>query len=153
MSENCLVEFSKEESCSVMQEQISQLIEKAFANPFKKYRYCLHQKPECTLHEMIIVTTKYDLKYPDKHMYTTESNIILRGKLLMVLFNEVGDIQKSFVLDPEKTFYFRCEKNRYHMTLPLTDIAVFPDWAPNRENREDIITFNQMIKEKALKLV
>lgn len=168
MSDNNLTEFCQEESCFVTQEKVDKLIENALTNPLKKYRYCLHQNPECTLHEMIIVTTKHDLKYPDKHMYTTESNIILRGKLLVILFSEAGDIQKSFILDSEKIFYYRCEKNQYHMTVPLTDIAVyieikegpfdeksnvFPMWAPDRQDREGMVSFNKRIKEKALNML
>lgn len=165
---NSFVEFSETRNCLIRQEQIEEWIQKALNNPLKKYRFCLHQNPENTLHEMVIVTTKYDIKYPDKHKNTTESNIILRGKLLVVLFSEEGNIQSSFILDPENIFYYRCEKNQYHMTLPLTDTAVyieikegpfdehsnvFPDWAPDRVDEKSVRRFNDEIKAKAVKML
>lgn len=161
MLKNDFVEFCQNESCFITEELIDELEHKAINHPLKKYRYCLHQNPESSLHEMIIVTTKYDMKYPDKHLYTTESNIILRGKLLVVFFDEKGVIEDAFVLDPDNIFYYRCEKNKYHMTIPLTDIAVyieikegpfdeksneFPDWAPDRNDAEKMRAFNENVR-------
>lgn len=158
-------EFSKKESCFVTKNLMKELVQKALDNPLKKYRFCLHQNPESTLHEMVIVTTKDDMRYPDKHLGTTESNIILSGKLLVVFFGEEGEIQRVFVLDPEELFYYRCEKNQYHMTIPLTDVAVyveikegpfddksnvFPKWAPERSDMESMRVFNEEMKRKAM---
>ena len=168
MQKNTWVEFSKEESCFITRGFIESLIQKALENPLKKYRYCLHQNPESTLHEMVIVTTKSDMKYPDKHMETTESNVILEGKLLVVLFRENGEIQKTFVLEPDNVFYYRCEKNQYHMTIPLSDVAVYieikegpfneksnvyPAWAPNRKDMGKLKAFNEKIKTAAMKML
>lgn len=162
---NRYAEFSKEESCFITKDFIQELVQKALTNPMKKYRFCLHQNSESTLHEMIIVTTKDDIKYPDKHMHTTESNIILSGKLLVIFFEENGEIQNVFTLDSEGIFYYRCERNQYHMTIPLTDVAVyveikegpfddksnvFPKWAPQRNDKKNMIIFNEEIKKKAL---
>lgn len=158
-------EFSQEESCLVTKSLIKELVRKAQNNPMKKYRFCLHQNPESTLHEMVIVTTKDDMRYPDKHLETTESNIILSGKLLVIFFGEKGEIQRVFTLNPEETFYYRCKKNQYHMTIPLTDVAVyveikegpfddksnvFPEWAPKRSDMESMRVFNEEMKRKAM---
>ena len=168
MSENCFAEFSADETCFVSNKLVDELIQKALDHQKKKYRYCLHQKAEDTLHEMVIVTTREDMKYPDKHMETTESNIILRGKLLVVLFGESGAMQEAFILDPEDMFYYRCKKDQYHMTIPLTDVAVyieikegpfdeksntFPAWAPDRNNEDEVRAFNKEVAEKAMVLV
>lgn len=165
MLTNNYAEFCQEESCFVTKDFLEELEQRAHDNLLKKYRFCLHQNPESTLHEMIIVTTKDDMKYPDKHMETTESNIILKGKLLVVFFGEDGEIQKVFILDPEDLFYYRCEKNQYHMTIPLTNVAVYveikegpfqnnsniyPEWAPDRNDMEGMRIFNEEIKRKAL---
>lgn len=159
-------EFSENESCFITKGFIEALKQKALQNPLKKYRYCLHQNPTSTLHEMVIVTTKYDMKYPDKHMETTESNIILEGKLLVVFFRENGEIQKTFVLDPDNIFYYRCERNQYHMTIPLTDVAVYveikegpftgnsnvyPAWAPDKNDINRMKEFNEKVKKYAMK--
>lgn len=165
---NGFVDFCQEETCFVTQKQVDEWQQKALSNSLKKYRFCLHQDPESSLHEMIIVTTKYDLKYPDKHMETTESNIILRGKLLVILFSENGEIQKAFTLEPEGLFYYRCKKNQYHMTIPLTEMAVyieikegpfdentnvFPNWAPDRNNQDSMRSFNEDVKRQAMKFI
>ncbi len=166
MQKNGCAEFSENESCFVTRKFIDTLKQKALHNPSKKYRYCLHQNPESTLHEMVIVTTKQDMKYPDKHMDTTESNIILEGKLLVVFFRENGEIQNTFVLEPDNTFYYRCERNQYHMTIPLTDVAVYveikegpfnensnvyPAWAPDKDDIDRMKAFNEKVKEYAMK--
>lgn len=165
MLTNNYAEFCQKESCFITKDFIKELEQRAQANTLKKYRFCLHQNPESTLHEMIIVTTKDDMKYPDKHIETTESNIILKGKLLVVFFGEKGNIQKVFILDPEQLFYYRCEKNQYHMTIPLTDVAIyveikegpfhdksniFPEWAPDRNDLKSMRIFNEEIKRRAL---
>ncbi len=168
MSENCFAEFSVDETCFVTQKLVDELIQKALGHPKGKYRYCLHQNTKDTLHEMVLVTTRKDLKYPDKHTETTESNIILRGKLLVALFGENGEIQEAFILDPEERFYYRCKKDQFHLTIPLTDVAVyieikegpfhensntFPAWAPDRNNEDEVRAFNQEIVRKAMRLV
>lgn len=168
MTQNSFAEFCNDESCFVTKDLQERLVQKALNHPLKKYRYCLHQNPESTLHEMVIVTTKYDMKYPDKHMYTTESNIILRGALLVIFFDEDGEIQKAFIMKPDGMFYYRCGTNQYHMTIPLTDVAVYieikegpfdeksnvyPEWAPERDNKDKLKVFNQEIKKRAMELI
>ena len=168
MPKDNYAEFSRDESCFITKSMIDLFIQKAQKNSLKKYRYCLHQNMESTLHEMVIVTTKYDMKYPDKHMNTTESNIILEGKLLVVFFEDDGEIKKTFVLDPNNLFYYRCEKNQYHMTIPLTDVAVYieikegpfddnsniyPDWVPERNDADDVRAFNEDVKRRAIEFM
>lgn len=168
MSENCFAEFSVDATCFVTQKLVDELIQKALDHPEKKYRYCLHQNVKDSLHEMVLVTTKEDVKYPDKHTETTESNIVLRGKLLVILFEEDGKIKEAFILSSEEMFYYRCKKNQYHMTIPLTDVAVyieikegpfdensntFPAWMPDRGNKDEVRAFNQEMVKEAMKLV
>lgn len=168
MSEKSFAEFNMNENGFVSQTLVDELIQKAYAHPKKKYRYCLHQGTNDTLHEMILVTTREDIKYPDKHMETTESNIVLRGRLLVILFGETGEIHKAFILNPEDVFYYRCKKNQYHMTIPLTDVAVyieikegpfkedsniFPVWAPNRNNVEEVKKFGKEVEKRAIEFI
>lgn len=99
-------------------------------------------------------------------MGTTEYNIILEGKLLVELFRENGETQKTFVLDPNSTFYYRCERNQYHMIIPLTDVAVYveikegpftensnvcPTWFFDKNNTDKMKAFNENVKEHAMK--
>lgn len=168
MVQSSFAEFCQDESCFVTSQLIDNLIQKALDHPLKKYRFCLHHNQESTLHEMVIVTTKYDMKYPDKHLYTTESNILLKGKLLVVFFEENGEIQKAFIMESEDLFYYRCGKNQYHMTIPLTDVAVYieikegpfneksnvyPKWAPKREEKDEMKAFNEDIKKRAIEFI
>lgn len=166
MDQNNFVEFNRQDICVINRVNIDDFVTRAIESPMKKYRYCLHHAPCDTLHEMIIVTTRQDIKYPDKHLNTTESNIILKGKLLVVLFSDEGKINETFILEPENTFYYRCERNQYHMTIPLSDVAVyieikegpftketniFPDWAPKRTDLDAIKVFNKKIESDAIK--
>ena len=106
--------------------RIDDLVKKALLSDEGKYRLCLHPDDQNMLHESIIVTTKNDHShFIHKHMETSEFNMIIRGKLLIVLFDEVGNISQAFVLEAGKKLLFRINSNQYHLAVPLTDIVVF----------------------------
>lgn len=146
------VEFNQEAICIVDSLRIDELISNALKSGSKKYRLCLHSDDQCMLHESIIVTTKEDHgHFIHKHMDTSEFNIIIRGKLLVILFDEDGNIDQAFVLEEGKKLLFRIEPNQYHLAVPMTDIVVFletkqgpfmrnknilPQWAKSNTNND-----------------
>lgn len=156
------VEFNQEEVCIVDSLRIDELINNALINEGKKYRLCLHSDDQCMLHESIIVTTKDDHShFIHKHMDTSEFNMIIKGKLLVILFDEDGNIDHTFVLEERKKLLFRIEPNRYHLAVPLTDIVVFletkqgpfmrnknvlPQWAKSNTN-------NDMYIQEAMQMI
>ena len=56
----------------------------------------MQHSPQDNLHEMFIVRGKGDYGRPDKHLHTTESHTIVDGAMLIVLFEDDGEIKDVF---------------------------------------------------------
>jgi len=128
-----------------------------------RYRYCLHRSPEEAVHEMIMCVTKNDYVRPHKHNKTIETNLLFEGKILAVFFDENGIVKEALILGKEEYFIFRIDCNIYHMTIPLTDTALFyevkkgpfdskdniyAEWAPEEDDVNAVIKFIEKIKEE-----
>lgn len=62
-------------------------------------RVCLHELPESNLHEMIICQ-RYDQAHPPKlHFDKDKTFYILRGKLLVITFDDSGNVLDSWLLE------------------------------------------------------
>lgn len=121
-----LVEFNQEAICIVDSSTIESLIKKAYDSGKGKYRLCMHSDEQSMLHGSVIVTTKKDKShFIHKHMETSEFNMIIKGRLLIIIFDENGNMIQTFVLEEGKMFLVRIEKNLYHLAVPLSDEAVF----------------------------
>ena len=109
-----------------------------------RYRVCLHDNPENTLQEMFIYRFKGEYYRPEKHEHS-ETHIAIRGKELMIFFDDEGNIEDYCLMDSQNTFICRTNNAKYHMTIVLSDLAIdyevapgpfvkkdhiFPDWAP-----------------------
>ena len=112
---------------------------------------------------MFIVRGKGDYGRPEKHTYTTESHTIIEGRLLIIIFNDVGNIKEVFELSKNKFHSYRMDTNVYHMSIPLTEQVVyyeaklgpfpnegniFPSWAPEGNNRKQVEEYMEKLKEK-----
>lgn len=145
---------------------IRELKEKAGKNESGKYRLCLQHSPQDLLHEMFIVRRKGDYGRPDKHLHTTESHTIIDGAMLVILFEDDGRIQEVFELSMECFHTYRIDTNIYHMQIPLTeqvvyyeiklgpfteDTNIFPDWAPEANDKEKVSIFMKKMEEEIAK--
>lgn len=145
--------FNQEKLVKVDEKVIEELKIKAKNNASGKYRICLHHNPTDSLHEMFIVRGKGDYGRPEKHTYTTESHTIIEGKLLIIIFDNVGKVKESFELSKEKIHSYRIDTNIYHTSIPLTEQVVyyetklgpfpnegniFADWAPDPCDKEKV---------------
>ena len=118
-----------------------------------RYRYCLHKSVESKVHEMLICISKDDYSRPHKHNSVSESHMIIEGSILVVLFEEDGKIMDYFVLSRKQEDYLihRIEPGIYHMSIPISDVAIFcevkqgpfnktddtyADWAPENKDQE-----------------
>jgi cupin fold WbuC family metalloprotein len=149
---------------------ISHLVELAEQNERKRIRINVHEQPSDSLHEMIIVHKKGNYIPPHKHSDKTESFHLIRGKLLVVIFNDQGEPTHKISLsaaieDRNNPFYYRVTKNIWHTVVPLSEYVVFqevtmgpfvPDshelapWAPSESETEKIMTFTQNILHSKL---
>ena len=157
------VYFNQESLIKIDDKVIQGLKEKAKANSNGKYRLCLQHNPQDNLHEMYIVRHKGDYGRPDKHLYTTESHTIIDGAMLVILFEDDGQIKDVFELSRNCYHSYRIDTNIYHMQIPLTEQVVyyevklgpftdksniFPEWAPESHDAERVEIFMNEIKEK-----
>ena len=86
-------------------------------------RYCLHKKNKDKHQEMLIVQKKGKFFPPKKNVFSDQSFLLLKGRLLIIIFSSKGRIKKKIILS-KKDFYLRIKKNTYHCDIPLTNYSV-----------------------------
>jgi cupin fold WbuC family metalloprotein len=158
------VYFNQEKIIKVDSNTIEGLKSKAKVNASGKYRLCMQHNSQDNLHEMFIVRKKGDYCRPDKHLYTTESHTIVDGAMLVIIFEEDGQIKELFELSKDKYHTYRIDTNMYHMQIPLTEQVVyyevklgpftdksniFPEWAPEPHDTEKVTAY---MKELDIKI-
>jgi cupin fold WbuC family metalloprotein len=135
----------------------------------KKSRICLHKNENSKIHEMLIMHKTGAYVRPHKHTAKTESFILLKGKLKVIVFNNKGDIFKIIDMGPigsSKTFYYKMQKSYFHSFIiekesfffeitkgPFrVNETIFPKWAPLETDKNEIKKFQKTIIEKVNKL-
>lgn len=157
------VYFNQECIVKVTNELITQCVEAAKQTTRKKFRFCLQHSSADSLHEMLIVRFKHSYGRPDKHLYTTESHSIIEGRMLVILFEDNGEIRDVFCLSKENCFIYRIETNIYHMQIPLSEHVVYyetkegpfneksniyPSWAPEEGDVLEVKKFMDGLFQK-----
>ncbi len=155
--------FNQDRLIKINDHVIRELKEKAKESISGRYRLCLQHSPQDKLHEMYIVRSRGDYGRPDKHLYTTESHTIVDGAMLVLLFEEDGQIKEIFELSKKSYHTYRIDTNTYHMQIPLTEQVVyyevklgpfteksniFPAWAPEPQDVQKVAEFMKKLEEK-----
>ena len=141
-------------------QDVQALVDEVHGSATSPPRLCLHKDASDAVHEMIIAHRRGAYLRPHKHPRKTESIHMIRGRLLVVVFDDRGGIIDQFCMGASTTddiFLCRLEKDLWHMELPLTDPAVvhetlngpflgqgdnvFPPWAPALEDGPGIEAF------------
>ena len=165
-----LVDFSVGDVVKVHSRQLDTFQDIAAGNHEKKrYRLCLQDSPENKLQDMILCRTRGDYIRPDKHYYCPESHTILRGIEAIVLFSDDGVIVDAFLLDRENGYLtYRINAALYHMTIPVTDIAIdyevklgpfnnksniYPAWAPDGTDKNEAAIFLAKVEKDIQMLI
>jgi cupin fold WbuC family metalloprotein len=90
---------------------------------FMKKRYQrinFHKNFYDTNQEMIIYRKNNNIFFPPKkYLNTDQSFLILKGKILILVFNNSGKIIKKIILD-KNNFFLRVRKKVFHCDIPLT---------------------------------
>jgi cupin fold WbuC family metalloprotein len=87
-------------------------------------RFCLHEKIHDKQQEMIICQ-KQNLSYPPKKIIKSDQSfLILKGKLLIIIFDNYGRIKNKVILSKDKNMYLRVKKNTFHCDIPLTPYSI-----------------------------
>lgn len=87
-------------------------------------RICLHDRINDRQQEMIICQKKNNFFPPKKNTASDQSFLILEGKLLIVTFDELGNITGKTLLSKDSDLFIRVKKNIYHCDIPISNIAI-----------------------------
>ena len=123
-------------------------------------RVCLHSERKDKLQDMVLIQHSKNFYPPHKHANRYDTYHILRGILGVIIFNNYGQITSVYKLN--KGTLYKTPKNKYHLTLPLTNKVIyheyrsgtfnrrtnciFPKWAP--KDHQSKIKFKQKILKK-----
>ena len=143
---------------------IKRIKELAQENSSGKYRTCIHQSEKENVHEMLIVHTSGAYVRPHKHRINRESLQFIEGVGTAIIFNEDGSIKQAFKVGDQfsdNTFYYKMEKDLFHMLIIESEFLVFkettkgpfirentiyPNWAPDASNEEEIYSYISNLK-------
>ena len=78
-------------------------------------RYCLHAKSGDKQQEMIVCQRKKKIFFHQKNLLSDQTFLIIKGKLLIVIFNDKGRVVKKTILSKDGVIYARVKKKN----LPL----------------------------------
>ena len=128
---------------------IDRLRETAKQSSLRRARLCLHRSDDDLVQEMMIALSRDCLFSPHRHPTKNESIHMIEGRVIMILFNENGGPQTSFLLAPPSQHglvAYRLCRSEFHTILPLDEVviyhettsgpfvpgeAVFAEWAPS----------------------
>lgn len=142
---------------------IESLKKKAQRNNLGKCTMCLHNDIRKHVHEMINLCPQGTYIRPHSHPFKSETNIIIEGKQLIVIFDESGEIIDEYEMRKDQIFISRIDKGIIHTNVPLTNIvrlevvegpfegkndSLFPKWSPELGNEDGIhIIMNKIYRK------
>jgi len=122
------------------------------SNPRKRIRICTHPDIGDNIHEMIIIHANGAYITPHKHIGKSESFHIIEGLLLVVIFDDQGNITEQIRMGDRESgldFYYRLPEDHFHTVVPQSELVVFHEvthgpftpedtvfatWAPSEED-------------------
>ena len=128
-------------------------------NNFCDVRVCMHKNLNSIHHDMIMLHQKKNFYPPHFSNFTSDTYIVLEGKLAIFIFNKKGRVIKNCMINNGELF--RAPKSKFHCIFPISNTVLFyemrsgpykkndifyPSWAPNRESDKiDIATFKSAL--------
>ena len=153
--------FSKQSFTRVSNKIISELKEISRNSGGKNVRLCLHERPQSTFHNMIILEHKGKYYRAHKHRTKHELFHIIEGSMAIFLFRENGSLADIVRLGRNADLVLRISKGTYHCIMPLSDMviyhesnpgpylakdnSIFPAWAPDGKDRPGVIKFRRKL--------
>ena len=144
---------------------LSETLEKASASPRRRMNYNFHPTLEAAYQRMLnsLMPDTYCQPHRHNNPAKNESFVILKGRLVVVEFNDNGEIIDHIVLDSDEgNFGADFLPNTWHSIIALTPCVVFEakegpysplndkdfaPWAP-KEGSKDCQKYNHAILEK-----
>lgn len=137
----------------------------------KRKNYNFHKVAEDSIQRMLNVLQPNSYVQPHKHESPDkrEAFIIIEGRMLVVIFNENGDVLESVVLDKNNGVYgYEVDVATYHTIIALEEDTVvyevkdgpylpmddknFAEWAPTEAEVEEAQEYMAELKKKVLSL-
>ena len=146
---------------TLSKKEIDFLINESKNNKRKRCRVCMHKNKKDISQEMFIVHLNGCYIRPHMHTDKAESMSVIAGEADAIFFNNNGKVIDKIELgeySSGKNFYYRINKNIYHMLIIRSEYfafqentlgpffensVIFPDWAPELYNQSFI---NRIIK-------
>ena len=136
--------------------KLRELMKSADNSQKKLSRFLLHTSHDKKVQEMIIMMKKGCSIQPNRVLQKSESLTVIYGKVLLVIFNEEGEIQKEIELSlssesDDFISSYRIESSFWHTMLPITEYACVHEIleGPFENTKDDPIWLIK--KEKDLK--
>lgn len=115
---------------------LNDLKHSALNSSLHRARINIHRSDSAKVQEMIIALTNNCLFQPHRHIEKSESFHLIEGELLIMLFNDNGQLHDLIGLSEmhsnidkmfncRKGVYYRLDSSRWHSVLPLTPYVVF----------------------------
>ncbi len=110
------------------------------AEPGSAARICLHAGPQAPGQDMIVVLRKGGQARPHRHETREETYHLVEGRLRLRLFDDAGKDAGTIDLGGPGTglpLFFRMPAKTWHVTEPVTDLAVFHESRPGPFDPKD----------------
>ena len=155
--------FTADDVVKVDANDIEELKQKARLNPRRRIRLCVHKDLDDSIHEMVIVHEKSCYIRPHKHINKTESFHIIEGSVVIILFDEDGQINKIIPMGDYasgRKFFYRLPPSHYHTLMIQSDVLVFHEitngpfrpedtvwasWAPKETDLDEVSRYMELI--------
>tara|TARA_B100001057_G_scaffold485295_1_gene564783 strand:+ start:313 stop:786 length:474 start_codon:yes stop_codon:yes gene_type:complete len=113
------------EQSSVIKIEKNQLgyIEQKLKN-HRSARLCLHRNIKDKHQEMIIAQKKFNFFPPKKNTESDQTFLILKGVLLIIIFDYKGNIKKKIKLSNKHNLLARVKKNTFHCDIPISKFSI-----------------------------
>ena len=97
-------------------------------------RVCLHSEYKDTLQDMVLIQHSKNFYPPHKHANRYDTYHILKGVLAVIIFNNYGQVTDLYKLN--KGTLYKTPKNKYHLTLPVTNKVIYHEYRSGTFNRK-----------------
>ena len=159
---------NSEELLFINNDLVEQIIEEASQSQRYMARLLMHFDHEDPVREMLIALGCNCAVMPNRSVGRSESLQVVQGELLLVIFDDNGNIVKRIEMGPAgsgKVFLYRLSSTPWHTMIPLTKMVVvhetlegpfkqssepLPDWVPG--DSESLKRFLKEIEMQAASL-
>jgi len=107
-------------------ELLDKITAEAEASPRLRMNYNLHESLDAKAQRLINVLLPGTPLPIHRHKHTSETYVILRGKMFVVFYNDLGAQIERFLLDPTQGNYgVQIPKGRWHGVEVIEPSAIF----------------------------